>query len=282
VDLDDNNDDLYGSSSPFDDILGNDTSVDDGSEIQDAGEGSTDDTDSANATDQAKTIADLQRQLAEVQERTVANAPPQQAPSSPADLADQQFNQGLTDIQGQSSKLQQKYNQAVKSDDTEAINSLYSEMQNLSDQRVQMMVNRQAESIKTEARATAQYDVTLKSIEQQFPQIDPDNPAYDAEIMSDVVALMNGYRSAGADPADALGRAANRLLKSAPAQRSAQSPSLRRTADTANMPPNTSTLNTGVEASELPDTKNMSDKEFFKLPSKVRSSLRGDDFTPTE
>jgi len=66
----------------------------------------------------------------------------------------------------------------------------------------------------TSARAVekARYDIVVERLEEAYPVLNQDDEAYDAEVAQDVVDLAATYRGRGLTPAEAIQKAAKKLL----------------------------------------------------------------------
>lgn len=140
--------------------------------------------------------AELERQLAQYQSGKQVAAVNEQITAAEDAIAkmDAQYDQLLTDGEmAKAAELKQKIRRAERD-----LNEAKSDMK-----------------IKAaEARAIegARYTTTLERVESAYPELNPDHDDYDADIMAEVVELMNAYKVTGLTPSQALQKAAKILV----------------------------------------------------------------------
>lgn len=108
--------------------------------------------------------------------------------------------------------MEQEYAKLITDGETEKAAAKMSEIRRTerdiseakSDAKIAVAVSRATENVR--------YNTALERVETQYPALNPDHDDYDEETLGEVVELMNGYKSQGYTPTDALQKAVKKEL----------------------------------------------------------------------
>ncbi len=150
---------------------------------------------------------------------------------------------------------------------------------------------------KEQAREEIRWDMTIESIEKQYPALDETSDAFDQDLSDDVVDAMNGIMRRERLPrSQALIRAVERVmerskapdepsegkgLRSAAKADDRKEAAVKKNIDAASRQP-ASTKRAGADSDKhgqtgtLPDVSEMTAEEFAALPETTRAKMRGD------
>jgi len=151
---------------------------------------------------------------------------------------------------------------------------------------------------KESAREEIRWDMTLESIEKQYPALDETSEHFDQDLSDDVLDAMSGImrrerlprsqamvkavqkvmdRQKGAEAAETEGKG----LRSAAKEEDRKEAAVKKNVDAANRQP-ASTKKVGADSDkhgqnkEVPDANDMTFEEFSALPDTTKAKMRGD------
>lgn len=151
---------------------------------------------------------------------------------------------------------------------------------------------------KEQAREEIRWDMTLESIEKQYPALDETSEHFDQDLSDDVLDAMSGImrrerlprsqalvkavqkvmdRQKGAEAAETEGKG----LRSAAKEEDRKEAAVKKNVDAANRQP-ASTKKVGADSDkhgqnkEVPDANDMTFEEFSALPDTTKAKMRGD------
>jgi hypothetical protein len=194
--------------------------------------------------------------------------------------------------------MEKRYNKLMADGETERAAELMTKIRQTERQIVETKSEARIAAATAQAAEKARYDMALERIEEAYPVLDPNSDEYDQERMSDVAALMQGYRAQGLTPTQALQKAVKKLF---PVTTSTQEKAITvqprvtekdiaaerkklaaaKTADTVkSQAPNLGKVgedNNRVSALTAKDVMEMDQATFAKLSEAELKKLRGDD-----
>lgn len=194
--------------------------------------------------------------------------------------------------------MEKRYNKLMADGETERAAELMTKIRQTERQIVETKSEARIAAATAQAAEKARYDMALERIEEAYPVLDPNSDDYDQERMSDVAALMQGYRAQGMTPTQALQKAVKKLFpattttqekattvqprvteKDIAAERKKMAAS--KTAEAvATQAPNLGKAgedNNRVTALTAKDVMEMDQKAFAKLAEEDLKKLRGDE-----
>lgn len=164
-------------------------------------------------------------------------------------------------------------------------------------QIVETKAEMRSQAAEVRARESARYDIALERIEESYPELNPDDDAYDKELVVDVIDLKAVYQGRGMPPTKALQAAVKKLLgQDTRAQRNAtdvtprvtdqdiaaerKKGAVQKAADAARRTP-PSSRDVGLDSDRAGklsprDIMNMKQEDFNKLDEAALAKLRGD------
>ena len=205
-----------------------------------------------------------------------------QQPREPVEDAEGKF-------QGEIDKLQDQYEDAVMDGQKHSAKELRTKIKGMQDQLFEHKTTVRAEQTRVSTIEELQYNATLANVEGTYPELNPDNAAFDDARTQEVGTLMRALQTQGYTRVQALARAVQYVMppaaatpSAAPAA-SARDVAARTKAAAANkaQPPALGAL--GIDTDKggpgvgKIDVMNMSPSQFAKLTSEQRAKLRGDD-----
>lgn len=108
--------------------------------------------------------------------------------------------------------MEKRYNKLMADGETERAAELMTKIRQTERQIVETKSEARIAAATAQAAEKARYDMALERIEEAYPVLDPNSDDYDQERMSDVAALMQGYRAQGLTPTQALQKAVKKLF----------------------------------------------------------------------
>jgi hypothetical protein len=164
-------------------------------------------------------------------------------------------------------------------------------------QIVETKAEMRSQAAEVRARESARYDIALERIEESYPELNPDDDAYDKELVVDVIDLKAVYQGRGMPPTKALQAAVKKLLgQDTRAQKNAttvaprvtdqdvaaerKKGAVQKTADAARRTP-PSSRDVGLDSDKAGklssrDIMSMKQEDFNKLDETALAKLRGD------
>lgn len=187
-------------------------------------------------------------------------------------------------------ELDDEINDALLDSDKALAKRLRKEQRTLEAEILQAEFDKKTRVITDEARESIRLDMTLDSIEEAFPSLNPDDPEnYSQELVDLVKELRDGFMGTGKySPTDALLTAVNHILGDPAAtivDKPVKNVSRRKTAvkkavDAANrQAPNTSGIGNDGDSggiSEIPNANRLTDADLDSLPLETLKRMRGD------
>lgn len=196
-------------------------------------------------------------------------------------------------IQSRLDEIDDEMSKAIIDGDNETFKKLRTEERQLVNQASQIESEATAQRVKLEAR----YEASIDKIEQDYPQYDPNNDAFDKELLQETVQYRDKFIRAGDDPDVALREAVAivypryyseeteteveslRSTTKAPAKpkRNTKTPVKRNKKAAQAQPADTSTRKSKTTSdSDVPDVMRMTDEQLDALDEKTLAKLRGD------
>ncbi len=210
----------------------------------------------------------------------------------------------VKELDGQLDKLAEDYTKAVADGDHGKAASIRGQERKLERQRTDALVDQRSALSTYQATEAIRYDTTVKAVEEQFPQLNPDDKEnYDTDAAAEVLDVAAALEGRGYTPSDAVIRAVAYVVGSAklaselggtPAKveaKAEEKPGSAKEADrkaaaidkkieaSNKQPPSLKKIGTNSDkqgASDTPDFSKLSDSEIDALPESVKKRARGD------
>lgn len=208
-----------------------------------------------------------------------------------------QTNEELTSLEDSILAMERKYNSLLADGEIEQATALMSKIRQTERQIVETKAEMRSQAAEVRARESARYDIALERIEESYPELNPDDDAYDKELVVDVIDLKAVYQGRGMPPTKALQAAVKKLLgQDTRAQRNAtdvtprvtdqdiaaerKKGAVQKAADAARRTP-PSSRDVGLDSDRAGklsprDIMNMKQEDFNKLDEAALAKLRGD------
>lgn len=208
-----------------------------------------------------------------------------------------QTNEELTSLEDSILAMERKYNSLLADGEIEQATALMSRIRQTERQIVETKAEMRSQAAEVRARESARYDIALERIEESYPELNPDDDAYDEELVVDVIDLKAVYQGRGMPPTKALQAAVKKLLgQDTRAQRNAtdvtprvtdqdvaaerKKGAVQKAADAARRTP-PSSRDVGLDSDRAGklsprDIMNMKQEDFNKLDEAALAKLRGD------
>lgn len=177
------------------------------------------------------------------------------------------------------------YEEALLEGDAAAAKQHRAQVEQFEDAVLEAMYKATVSQASNTSTAQIRYETTLAVLEQEYPQINPDNDAFDQDVVDDIVALSTGYQNRGMDSATALKTAVTKLLRKPEAPKEQQKEGLRRSQEARKAIANAA-VNQGKDLSSVGlstkdagpklDPAKLNETQFAQLPDDVKAKLRGD------
>lgn len=123
-----------------------------------------------------------------------------------------QTNEELTSLEDSILAMERKYNSLLADGEIEQATALMSKIRQTERQIVETKAEMRSQAAEVRARESARYDIALERIEESYPELNPDDDAYDKELVVDVIDLKAVYQGRGMPPTKALQAAVKKLL----------------------------------------------------------------------
>lgn len=208
-----------------------------------------------------------------------------------------QTNEELTSLEDGILAMERQYNSLLADGEIEQATALMSKIRQTERQIVETKAEMRSQAAEVRARESARYDIALERIEESYPELNPDDDAYDKELVVDVIDLKAVYQGRGMPPTKALQAAVKKLLgQDTRAQKNAtdvaprvtdqdiaaerKKGAVQKAADAARRTP-PSSRDVGLDSDKAGklssrDIMNMKQEDFNKLDETALAKLRGD------
>ena len=208
-----------------------------------------------------------------------------------------QTNEELTSLEDGILAMERQYNSLLADGEIEQATALMSRIRQTERQIVETKAEMRSQAAEVRARESARYDIALERIEESYPELNPDDDAYDKELVVDVIDLKAVYQGRGMPPTKALQAAVKKLLgQDTRAQKNAtevaprvtdqdiaaerKKGAVQKAADAARRTP-PSSRDVGLDSDKAGklssrDIMNMKQEDFNKLDETALAKLRGD------
>ena len=203
-----------------------------------------------------------------------------------------QTNEELTSLEDGILAMERQYNSLLADGEIEQATALMSRLR-----QTETKAEMRSQAAEVRARESARYDIALERIEESYPELNPDDDAYDKELVVDVIDLKAVYQGRGMPPTKALQAAVKKLLgQDTRAQKHAtdvaprvtdqdiaaerKKGAVQKAADAARRTP-PSSRDVGLDSDKAGklssrDIMNMKQEDFNKLDETALAKLRGD------
>lgn len=208
-----------------------------------------------------------------------------------------QTNEQITAMEDTILAMEKQYNKLLADGEIEKAAELMGKIRKSEREIVETKAEMRAQVAESRARESARYDIVLERIEEAYPELNPDDDAYDKDMLQDVADLKSVYQNRGMTPTKALQAAVKKLLGSEDrAQKTAtevaprvtdkdiaaerKKDAVAKTTDAVRRtPPNTKDI--GLDSDKAgrltpKDIMAMSQDDFAKLTPEQLAKLRGD------
>ena len=208
-----------------------------------------------------------------------------------------QTNEELTSLEDGILAMERQYNSLLADGEIEQATALMSRIRQTERQIVETKAEMRSQAAEVRARESARYDIALERIEESYPELNPDDDAYDKELVVDVIDLKAVYQGRGMPPTKALQAAVKKMLgQDTRAQKNAttvaprvtdqdiaaerKKGAVQKAADAARRTP-PSSRDVGLDSDKAGklssrDIMNMKQEDFNKLDETALAKLRGD------
>ena len=208
-----------------------------------------------------------------------------------------QTNEELTSLEDGILAMERQYNSLLADGEIEQATALMSRIRQTERQIVETKAEMRSQAAEVRARESARYDIALERIEESYPELNPDDDAYDKELVVDVIDLKAVYQGRGMPPTKAMQAAVKKLLgQDTRAQKNAtdvaprvtdqdiaaerKKGAVQKAADAARRTP-PSSRDVGLDSDKAGklssrDIMNMKQEDFNKLDETALAKLRGD------
>lgn len=208
-----------------------------------------------------------------------------------------QTNEELTSLEDGILTMERQYNSFLADGEIEKATALMSKIRQTERQIVETKAEMRSQAAEVRARESARYDIALERIEESYPELNPDDDAYDKELVVDVIDLKAVYQGRGMPPTKALQAAVKKLLgQDTRAQKNAtdvaprvtdqdiaaerKKGAVQKAADAARRTP-PSSRDVGLDSDKAGklsprDIMSMKQEDFNKLDETALAKLRGD------
>jgi hypothetical protein len=194
--------------------------------------------------------------------------------------------------------LEKEYARALVDGESDKAAALMRSIRHTESQVAEAKAEMREQVVFIRAREAARYDITLERIEEAYPQLNPDDDAFDDEVLTDVADLKSVYEKRGMNPSKALQAAVKKLLGAETKSQEAAASVTARVADkdvavsrkrdavakaadaVRRTPP--STRDVGMDSDKAgqlkaADIMKMKQDEFAALSEEALARLRGDE-----
>jgi len=191
-------------------------------------------------------------------------------------------NNELAEVAAYLDEQQAAYEQFLIDGMTTEARAARVEVERARDYLMNARISHMAEVTRNDTLTTLKYESTLANIEQAYPVLDPDGPAYDDKVANEVADLVDAFMAQGKNNVQALRQAVKYVMGAPAAQPATPAPTPREVearkkaaAVLAAQPPNTAL--TGKTAATAPlNFKGMTVEQFSKVDEETRAKARGD------
>lgn len=183
---------------------------------------------------------------------------------------------------------EREYAQALLDGDTAKASALRREINEKLVEIASAVSSREARQVQELVQQQLAYKEAVEELNAQYPELVPDHPDYNQQVIDDIFELYEGYLLKGIDPASAIRKATNIIAKAnglgqraedeAPSTKTAKKPpkvEKKLEARKKQPPKQSGTSPRDAEDGEY-DILNMTEEEFDALPESVKRRLRGD------
>lgn len=214
-----------------------------------------------------------------------------------------QANASMSAIEDDLGDLSDKYNDALGSGDLDEAKKLFRQIQAKNSELRTAATTQATAEAESRAAERIRFEATVDRLEAAYPVLDKEHEDFDQDLTNDVLAFTAALRGKGFTPAKALQKAVERLCgkPETAAQRKAvetevrvsareaaaeagatrKSDAVQRSVDTnKRVPPKTSSVGQDSTAAggglTAEQAMKLTDKEYAKLPNRLKAQLRGD------
>lgn len=125
-------------------------------------------------------------------------------------------NEQITRAEEQLLTKEEAYNKALVAGDTEKATQLMREIRSLDRGIAESKTRMAAEASVAQATEKVRYQLTVERLEEAYPQLNPDNEAFDEDLSADVVDMMHSFVARrNMTHAEAIQKAVKRLIPTA-------------------------------------------------------------------
>lgn len=208
------------------------------------------------------------------------------------------LNADITAAETEVLKLEGEYAKLLTDGETEKAVAVMSKIRKIERDMTDAKADMKTQAAVSLAVENTRYGVALERIEAAFPQLNPDDDAYDEELMTDVADLKVTYQRRGMTPTDALQKAVKKLVGTETTKQEAatevkpqvaakdvaaerKKAAVEKALDGAKKTP-PSTKDVGMDSDKAggtisaKDVIKMSYKDFSALPEETLARMRGD------
>ena len=193
----------------------------------------------------------------------------------------------VNEIQQELTALDKKINEAILEADSEKLAELRAQERKLNQEAMDF----QLKTVTTQAVSEARYDAFLDKVEADFPEYNPDNEAYNDELVTETLEVQQAFMAKGWSKMDALTKAIRYVRPQYIREEPAEKPSLRGkppARDTStkkarnqkvakSQPKSPPSRSSKLDSAEDIDVYNLNDPDDLdKIPAKELARLSGD------
>lgn len=194
----------------------------------------------------------------------------------------------LSEVENTLSEMEEKYAQLLMDGEAKQATQLRSEIRKLEKAVYTQQARLESTYAKDAAKEEIRYDSTISSLENVYPEINPDSESYDSESVQEILSIHRGLVSQGLPPSLSIQRAVKYVLGVPNAGDTSSDKGLQRVKDTkvrnadaAKRQP-ASSQRVGVDSDKMGGGLNeqsvlkMNYDDFSKLSDDALAKMRGD------
>lgn len=194
----------------------------------------------------------------------------------------------LTEVENKLAEMEEKYAQLLLDGDAKQATALRAEIRKMEKAVYMQQAKMESMQAKDAAKEEIRYDSTVATLEEAYPQINPDSEEYDPEQVDEILAIHKGLVSQGLPPSLSIQRAVKYVLGAPSVANATTERGLQRAKDTklknaeaAKKQPadlgvagtDSDKMGGGIDNSSV---LKMSYEDFSKLSDDALAKMRGD------
>lgn len=184
----------------------------------------------------------------------------------------------LAEVANYITQLEDQYEDAVIDGEKEEAKAIREKLNRARDYMTQRRIDEATTTTRDQTLGSIKYETALAQIEAAYPALNPNDPAYDADVTAEVAELAKTFMKAGQSNTQALQRATQLLLRDPVAPAAPAKPARRVIEPPAGLPgqPRSTAQSGRTAAPGGIRIENLSQDAFAKIDERTLSKARGD------